>query len=99
RRNLRSKAGEIDLLMWDGDILVIVEVRSVRSMEGFTAEDKIPPAKRRQLIRLATSLFPHLPDPQPDLRFDVCVVEFEPEIRIEHLPDAFRATDYQRRCR
>ena len=88
-RNLRRKAGEIDLVMWDGEDLVIVEVRTVHLHGEGPLEERIPYRKRRQLVRLARGLVAELPDPLPPVRFDLCVVILEPERRITHFRDAF----------
>lgn len=93
QRNLRSKAGEIDLLMWDGDELVIVEVRTVNEMHGLEPSDRVPVSKRRQLVRLANLLLSQIPDPVPSIRFDVCVVVLSPKAIVHHVPFAFRPDD------
>lgn len=89
-RNLRRKSGELDLLMWDGEELVIVEVRTVRELGGYDASDKVPPSKQKQLLRVAEALVAELPDPLPPVRIDVCVVELEPKVTIHHYVDAVR---------
>jgi len=89
QRNLRRKAGEIDLLMMDKDELVIVEVRTVQESYGFDASDRISPGKRKQLIRVAKHLLSELPDPLPPVRFDICVITMNQDVTIEHI-DAFR---------
>ena len=89
-RNLRRKTGELDLLMWDGDELVIVEVRTVQQLGGYDPSDKVPPSKQKQLLRVAETLVGELPDPLPPVRIDVCVVELEPKQTIHHFVDAIR---------
>lgn len=89
-RNLRRREGELDLLLRDGDELVIVEVRTVTRLGELDASDRVPVSKRRQLVRVARRLLAELPDPLPPIRFDVCVVEMEPKPVVHHFPDAFR---------
>ncbi|MCB2197776.1 YraN family protein [bacterium] len=89
-RNLRRKSGELDLLMWDGDELVIIEVRTVHLLGGYDPSDKVPPSKQKQLLRVAEALVAELPDPLPPVRIDVCVVELEPKVTIHHFVDAVR---------
>jgi putative endonuclease len=89
QRNLRRKAGEIDLLMWDGDELVIVEVRTVVDSNGMDISDRIPVSKRRQLVRLANHLLIDWDDPVPQIRFDAVMVVLRPKPHVEHVPNAF----------
>ena len=89
-RNLRRRSGEIDLLMRDGEELVVVEVRTLTREGGIDASDRIPPGKRRQVARVARELLAGLDDPPPPVRFDVCIVLLEPKPRVTHIPDAFR---------
>lgn len=96
-RNLRSKAGEIDLLMWDGNELVVIEVRTVTDAQGLDISDRIPPGKRRQLVRLAEHLIEELEEPLPTIRFDAVLVELKPKPHITHVPDAFQPDDFRRR--
>lgn len=93
-RNLRRKAGEIDLLMWDGEDLVIVEVRSMRDESSVPAAQRVPASKRRQLLRLARHLLSEFTPPAPTIRFDICLVVFEPEPVVHHLPNAFREDNW-----
>lgn len=51
--NLRCRAGEIDLLMKDGDVLVFVEVRSRSSMRFGGALASVGPRKQERLVRTA----------------------------------------------
>ena len=52
-RNFRTKFGEIDLIMIEGQVLVFVEVRLRRSTAFGTGADTVTPAKQRRLIRAA----------------------------------------------
>jgi len=75
-RNYRCRAGEIDLVMREGDILVLVEVRS-RTRAGFGgAAASIGPGKQRRLVLAAR----HLMLVRPGLRrmrarFDVVAID------------------------
>ncbi|GBE29689.1 hypothetical protein BMS3Bbin04_00711 [bacterium BMS3Bbin04] len=88
-RNLRNKAGEIDLLMWDGEELVVVEVRSVQIEGSVMASERIPISKRRQVTRVAKHLLAELSDPLPVVRFDVCIVVMQPTPTVTHFVNAF----------
>jgi putative endonuclease len=52
-RNVRSRRGEIDLVMRDGDVLVFVEVRQRRSTSHGGAAASIGPAKQARLWHAA----------------------------------------------
>lgn len=49
-RNWRCRAGEIDLVMLDGEVLVFVEVKARRSRQMGEAEEAITPAKAQRLL-------------------------------------------------
>lgn len=73
----RGRNGDIDLVAWDGDTLVIVEVKTRTRRDFFAAESTINEAKRTILIRMARDYIRSIPewerDPAP-LRFDVVAV-------------------------
>lgn len=86
-RRWRCRAGEIDLVAEDGDVLVFVEVKA-RGGEGFgSPAESVTPAKRRRLATLATWFLAERKSHERRCRFDVVEV-LGPEIR--HLADAWR---------
>jgi putative endonuclease len=92
-RNLRCKAGELDLVCLDGGVLAIVEVRQRGSAEFGGASASVTWAKQRKIIRAAQFYLQrqkhwrHFP-----MRFDVLAIEGLPQgaHRIDWLKDAFR---------
>jgi putative endonuclease len=92
-RNLRCKAGELDLVCLDDGVLAVVEVRQRGSADYGGALASVTWAKQRKIIR-ATQFFlreknwSHVP-----LRFDVVAIAGLPEgtHRVEWIRDAFRA--------
>lgn len=75
-RNYRCKAGEIDLIMTDGDSLVFVEVR-LRRHNGFaSAAETVDFRKQQKLIRAAQHYLQRtgLTD-QVACRFDVVALD------------------------
>ena len=89
-RNFTCRVGEIDLLMRDGDTLVMAEVRYRTS----NIEDALHSIgfQKRQRIRRAAMKFlqenPALAD--HPLRFDVIAIIVQgDDFQIEHIPDAF----------
>lgn len=52
-KNFRSRFGEIDLIMADGDAVCFIEVKYRQSLSHGGAAMTIPPAKQRKLIKTA----------------------------------------------
>jgi putative endonuclease len=92
-RNLRCKAGELDLVCLDGGVLVIVEVRQRGSAEFGGARASVTWTKQRKIIRTAQFFlrrekhWGNLP-----VRFDVLAIEGLPDgaHRVDWVKDAFR---------
>jgi putative endonuclease len=92
-RNLRCKAGELDLVCLDRGVLAIVEVRQRGSAEFGGASASVTCAKQHKIIRAAQFFlrrekhwrnFP--------VRFDVLAIEGLPQgaHRVDWIKDAFR---------
>lgn len=87
-RNYRCKAGEIDIVARDGDVLVFVEVRS-RSDDGHGhALEMIRRGKQRRVVRVARCYLAAVAPAFERCRFDVVAVTGGHAILIR---DAFRA--------
>ncbi len=93
-QNFRRRGGEIDLLMLDGDCLVIVEVR-YRTTSAFTdPELTIDRHKQRRLTRTAALfLARHQRFASLAVRFDVVSIEGRDTPRVRWIRDAFRPHD------
>ena len=95
RRNFRfGRAGEIDLIMLDGDVYVFVEVKGRRTHNHGLPEDAVTIAKRRQIRRVAEGFVHVMKITDYEARFDVVAIDFtglpagdDPVIR--HYADAF----------
>ena len=93
-RNYRRAGvkGEIDLIAWDRDTLVFVEVKTRRSEDVRVAESAVDWSKRRTLIRMARVYRRKARAGQVYYRFDV--VSVYPgqggEPKVKYFPDAFR---------
>jgi putative endonuclease len=91
--NWRCKRGELDLIAWEGNTLVFVEVRS-RSTLGQrfgTALEAVDHRKQRQVRQVAALFLQTLKRPFTSLRFDVIAVEFHEgeHAEITHIRNAF----------
>jgi putative endonuclease len=93
-RNLRCKAGELDLVCLDDGVLAVIEVRQRASQEFGGALQSVTWRKQRKIIR-AARYFLHRQAQWHGraLRFDVFAVEGPPGAqRLNWVKDAFRAT-------
>lgn len=73
-KNLRTRRGEIDLIMRDGETLVFVEVRLRQQDSLVSAAESLNPAKRKKWKTAAQEyLQTNYPQP-PDCRFDAVLV-------------------------
>jgi putative endonuclease len=93
-RNYRRRGGELDVVARDGDVLVIVEVRT-RSTDTFGgAAASIDGWKQHKIVRAATQLLQQRKDlALLRVRFDVIVIHGagDERPRIEWLKHAFEA--------
>jgi len=94
-RNMRCRAGELDLVCLDGAVLAIVEVRQRARIDFGGALASVTWRKQRKLIR-ATQFFLQRQAAwrRRLMRFDVLAVEGVPHgvHRIVWIKDAFRPT-------
>lgn len=85
----RSGAGELDLVAWDRDTLVFVEVKT-RATEEFGSPDRaVDQAKRERLLRAAREYARRAGADWRRVRFDIVNVVLEPRPAITLLRDAF----------
>lgn len=90
-RNWRCRSGEIDLILFDGPVLVFVEVKT-RHGTGFgQPQEAVGPAKQARIRRLARYYLLVSRSREQEIRFDVVAVTFSGNAapRIEHLQGAF----------
>jgi putative endonuclease len=88
-RNYRmsSGAGEVDLVGWEGDTLVFVEVKSRQTDEYGTPDRAIGLQKQSSLIRTAREYARHAEVPWEQVRFDVVTVVFSTPPKVSHLKE------------
>ena len=94
RQNFRSRQGEIDLIMSQGDSLVFIEVR-YRTREDYGgALASVDSRKQRRIIRCASITYAstRTSNTYPYLRFDVVCVELgERSPKCQWIQHAFEA--------
>lgn len=92
KRNYRCRNGEIDLVMLDGVILALVEVRFRQDRAFGGAAASVQMRKQQHLLKTAQHLLLHEPALRRHrARFDVVAIEPRQEgAHIEWIRDAFR---------
>jgi len=75
-KNFRCRAGEIDLIMRDADMLVFIEVRSRKDRRFGGAAASVGPVKQQRLWRSAAFYLLRFRKP-PVCRFDLVAIEGE----------------------
>jgi putative endonuclease len=93
-RNLRCKAGELDLLCLDDGVLAIIEVRQREGLLFGGAAASVTRSKQRKIILAARFFMQREPRWRGfPVRFDVLAVQGLPTgaHRIDWVKDAFRA--------
>jgi putative endonuclease len=88
-RNYRmaSGGGEIDLIGWEADTLVFVEVKSRQSDEYAAPDRAIGPQKQSSLIRAAREYARHAEVRWQMVRCDVVNVVFATPVAVTHFRD------------
>ena len=91
-RNVRTRAGEIDLVAKEGKTLVFVEVKTRRDLEGDPPQAGVHTRKQNRLAKLANGYLKLKRIRQTPCRFDVVAVIINDEggvKAIRHIPNAF----------
>ena len=90
----RTRAGEIDLIAWDGAVLVFVEVKALQS--AAPPEDAVGFRKQQRVMRAAKSYIAQYHLQEAPYRFDVLAVTVAPGTKPEFrlLRDAFGSHRY-----
>lgn len=93
-RQWRGKSGEVDLVALDGEILVIVEVKTRRGRSFGEAEEAVDDAKAERLLTLGEEYTASHPEHrQRYWRVDLVAITLDNDgrlARLTHLPDACR---------
>ena len=83
--------GEIEIIAYDRDTLVFVEVKTRRNYKYGRPEEAVTPAKQQQIRKIAQAFLTknHIKDIK--CRFDVLALRYDMDkkFKIEHFIDAF----------
>ena len=92
-RNWRCSSGEADIVALDGDVVVLVEVKTRKSLAAGTPEESVSPTKQRRLVRIARQYLAHAGIEDTEVRFDVVAIRPISEDRalLRHHRAAFTA--------
>lgn len=90
-RGFRFHRGEIDIIAYDGDSLVFIEVKTRRDKMFGLPEESVTPAKQAQLRRVAEAYLMLNNLCQVPCRFDILSVSYDENkgYTIRHLENAF----------
>ncbi len=90
-RNWRCRSGELDIVARDGDVLVVVEVRSARTDFAGGPEHTVGPAKQRQVAQLTQRWLRASRWRPAAVRFDVVAIVFRGWLKreVRWYPKAF----------
>lgn len=89
-RNYRFGHKEIDIIGKDKNTIVFIEVKTGRSKNFGSPQERVNLKKQKSLIEVAQDYIQKNNLPNFDFRFDVVAIEFEKGNRkIEHIKNAF----------
>ena len=92
----RSGVGEIDLIAWDRETLVIVEVKTRRSDEFGLPERNVTPEKEQALVRAARDYARRAGVDWEKVRFDLVSIVLREPPEVLHQEAAFRSASARR---
>ena len=81
-RNWRTRAGELDIVGWDGKELHFVEVKTLHRKAGFTPAGNLSPRQRRRNYNAAKVYLALMGNPGFTSRFDLVEIEYSPGGRL-----------------
>ncbi|GIX48700.1 MAG: UPF0102 protein [Candidatus Tectimicrobiota bacterium] len=90
-RNFRCRGGEVDIVAWDGDTLVFVEVKSKAQTAFDAPQAMVDRRKQARLVQAAVTYLQQQRLPRVAVRFDVVAIWLLPgrAPEITHIPAAF----------
>ena len=89
----RTRAGEVDLVALDGDLVVFIEVKTRATVEFGRPAESVTPRKQARVARAALGFLQRRDWLERPCRFDVVEVICDPDLggtEINHIIDAFR---------
>lgn len=95
QQNYRCRVGEIDIIAWDGPILVFIEVKTKGQTAFGAPQAMVDRRKQKTITRVAMVYVQQHQLRDTVLRFDVVAITFPPDGApdVTHVPAAFSAAD------
>lgn len=92
RRRPGGRAGELDLIGWDGPVLAFVEVKTRTGAEAGPPEAAVSKEQKRRIVKAAWAYLSRMGHRDVTFRFDQASVYWDPEAgyRVRLVKDAFR---------
>lgn len=87
-KNWRFAKDEVDIIAEKNNQLVFVEVKTRKNNFHGEPEEFVSKVKQKNLIRAANAYVDEK-DIFKEIRFDIIAVTLQPELSIQHLPEAF----------
>ncbi len=90
-QGFRFLRGEIDIIAYDQDTLVFIEVKTRRNKEYGLPEESVTPKKQNQIKKIALGFLMKYNLENTDCRFDVIslLLDKEKKPSLRHIKDAF----------
>jgi len=82
-RNWRGEAGEIDLILSEGDEIVFAEVKTRSKKNPNPVGHVVVKKQQEHLQSAAREYYQNLPSLRPLPRFDLVIVQYDPELDSE----------------
>ncbi len=98
-RNVRMRAGEVDLIARARTVLVFVEVRTRQPSSPLSPEESVDRRKQSHLVRAAQEWLARHPHPKFHIRFDVVAVELDDAHKLHRFAHYERAFEPPRHRR
>lgn len=89
-KNWRHRHLEVDLIAEDDFFVLIVEVKYRTTGRHGRPEEFVNYSKRNNMINAAEA-FCEMTDCEKEIRFDIVAITAEPQLKIEHIEEAFHA--------
>jgi putative endonuclease len=95
-QNYRSRRGEIDIIAWDGPVLVFIEVKTKGQATFGAPQAMVNSQKQKKMVHVAMTYVQQQALQDVALRFDVVAVTLRPQRlpEVTHIPAAFSPSAY-----
>jgi putative endonuclease len=92
-RNRRSRAGEVDLIGWDGPVLAFVEVKTRTSDAAGPPEAAVTRSQEKRIVRAAREYLRGMEHPPAACRFDIVSIFWDARAgyQVRLMKDAFKS--------